>query len=156
MPLFVVQKHAASTLHYDFRLEIGGVLKSWVLPKGPSIDPHVKRMAIPTDDHMLDFADFEGVIPEGQYGAGKVMIWDKGEFQNGTYEDDEPQPLDKAYEEGKITLVLVGKKLKGKFTLLKIKGQQNWLLLKQHDSGAQENFDITKEMPDSTDGSESY
>jgi DNA ligase D-like protein (predicted 3'-phosphoesterase) len=104
VPIFVVQKHAASTLHYDFRLEIGGVLKSWVLPKGPSLDPHVKRMAIPVDDHQLDFANFEGVIPDGQYGAGKVMIWDRGEFRNETYEGDTLLPPEQACEAGKITL----------------------------------------------------
>jgi DNA ligase D-like protein (predicted 3'-phosphoesterase) len=149
MPLFVVQKHAASTLHYDFRLEIGGVLKSWVLPKGPSIDPHVKRMAIPTNDHALEFADFEGVIPEGQYGAGKVMIWDRGEFRNETYERNALLPLEQACEAGKITFVLEGEKLKGKFTLLRIKEQKNWLLIKHHDDDAKEGFDITKKLPNS-------
>ena len=149
MAIFVVQKHAASTLHYDFRLEINGVLKSWVLPKGPSIDSHVKRMAIPVDDHQLDFAEFEGVIPEGYYGAGKVMIWDRGEYKNETYDGDELLSMEKAYEEGTMSFTLKGEKLKGSFTLLKIKGQKNWLLIKHHDSDAKEHFDITKEMPDS-------
>jgi DNA ligase D-like protein (predicted 3'-phosphoesterase) len=149
MPIFVVQKHAASTLHYDFRLEIGGVLKSWVLPKGPSVDPHVKRMAIPVDDHELDFAEFEGIIPEGHYGAGKVMIWDRGEFRNETYEGDELLPPEQACEAGKITFILEGEKLKGKFTLLRIRGQKNWLLIKHRDGDAREGFEITEEMPGS-------
>ena len=149
MPIFVIQKHAASTLHYDFRLEIGGVLKSWVLPKGPSIDPHDKRLAIPVDDHRLDFANFEGVIPEGQYGAGKVMIWDRGEFRNETYDGETLLPPEEACEAGKITFILEGEKLKGMFTLLRIKGQKNWLLIKHHDEDAREGFDIAEKMPDS-------
>jgi len=147
VPIYVVQKHAASTLHYDFRLEIGNTLKSWVLPKGPTLDPHVKRLAIQTSDHDLAFADFEGIIPEGQYGAGKIIIWDKGEFRNETYEGKELVPLDEALKEGKITFSLKGQKLNGMFTLLKIEGEKNWLLIKHKDKYAKENYDITKEMP---------
>lgn len=147
MPIFVVQKHAASTLHYDFRLEIDNVLKSWAVPKGPTLDPHLKRLAIQTDDHRLEFSDFEGVIPAGHYGAGKVIIWDLGELQNQTYEGEKPIPIDKAYQTGKITFSLKGKKLNGKFTLLKTKENKNWLLLKHDDDAAKNNYDITKEMP---------
>ena len=147
MPIYVVQKHAASTLHYDFRLEISNALKSWVLPKGPTLDPHLKRLAIQTADHDLAFAYFEGIIPEGQYGAGKIIIWDKGEFQNETYEGKELVPLDEALKEGKITFSLKGQKLNGMFTLLKFKGKKNWLLIKHKDEYAKENYDITKELP---------
>lgn len=149
MPIFVVQKHAASTLHYDFRLEIDKVLKSWVLPKGPTLDSHSKRLAIQTDDHSLEFSDFEGVVPKGQYGAGKVIIWDRGEFQNQTYEEETPVPIEKAYQNGKITFSLKGKKLNGKFTLFKTKGSKNWLLLKHKDAACKNNYEITKEMPES-------
>ena len=147
MPIFVVQKHAATTLHYDFRLEIGGVLKSWVLPKGPSIDPHVKRMAIPTDDHALAYADFEGSIPEGHYGAGEVLIWDRGTFENASHDGKKPVPLEEAFERGHISFELHGRKLRGKFTLLRTHNGPNWLLLKQHDGEAREGYDIVKEMP---------
>ena len=142
MSIFVVQKHAASTLHYDFRLEIGGVLKSWVIPKGPSLDSHDKRLAIPTDDHALSFADFEGIIPEGEYGAGKVLIWDRGTFENISHDGEIPVSLEKAYETGHISFELKGQKLHGKFTLVKTHydHDHNWLLLKQHD-------EITEEMP---------
>lgn len=149
MPIFVVQKHASSTLHYDFRLEIGNVLKSWVLPKGPTLDPHLKKLAIPTDDHSMEFADFEGAIPTGQYGAGEIIIWDKGEFQNQTYDGEKLIPLDNAYKRGKITFSLEGKKLNGLFTLLRTQKNENWLLLKHNDDYAKEKFDITKAMPES-------
>lgn len=130
---FVVQKHQATTLHYDFRLEINGVLKSWAIPKGPSKDPNDKRLAVPTDDHALEYKDFEGVIPEGQYGAGKVTIWDKGTYDNLRDEVS----MAKAYQEGKIKIRLKGKKLKGNYSLIKIKGripkQKAWLLIKMRE-----------------------
>jgi bifunctional non-homologous end joining protein LigD len=119
---FVVQKHAASRLHYDFRLEMDGVLKSWAVPKGPSMDSSVKRLAILVDDHDLEYANFEGVISEG-YGAGKVLVWD-----NGNYECENPS---EEFENGKITFELHGKKLKGKFVLLRT--AKGWLLMKQPD-----------------------
>ncbi len=147
MPIFVVQKHSASTLHYDFRLEIGGVLKSWVLPKGPSLDPHIKRLAVPTDDHALAYADFEGSISEGRYGAGEVTIWDRGTFENASHEGETPLPLEEAYKAGHISFILKGQKLHGKFTLLKTRYDHNWLLLKQKDEAAREGSDITKELP---------
>ena len=124
---FVVQKHDATTLHYDFRLEINGVLKSWAIPKGPSTDPSNKRLAIPTPDHALEYKDFAGVIPEGQYGAGKVTIWDKGTYAN--IRDD--VSMSKSYQEGKIKIHLDGKKLKGNYSLIRMKGKDKpWLLIK--------------------------
>jgi DNA ligase D-like protein (predicted 3'-phosphoesterase) len=120
MPLFVVQRHAARNLHFDFRLELDGVLKSWAIPKEPSTKPDVKRLAIMVDDHELSYADFEGEIGEGSYGAGKVEIWDKGKYDMETRKDN------------KIVFVLHGKKLKGRYTILKFDRAEpkNWLLFK--------------------------
>ena len=120
MPIFVVQKHAATHLHYDFRLEMNGVLKSWAIPKEPSTEPDVKRLAIQVEDHDLSYASFEGQIEEGQYGTGKVEIWD-----NGTYDLE-------ARKDNKLVFALYGKKLKGRYTLLKFDkaGPNNWLLFK--------------------------
>jgi DNA ligase D-like protein (predicted 3'-phosphoesterase) len=131
-PIFVVQKHAASHLHYDFRIEMEGVLKSWSVPKGPPSDYKSKRLAIETEDHPLEYADFEGTIPEGEYGAGAVLIWDKGTFENATLKDDKLVPLVKAYKEGHFTLCLKGQKLKGAYTLQRIRSGKKpaWLFLK--------------------------
>lgn len=139
-PGFVIQKHDATNLHYDFRLEIDNTLKSWVIPKGPSTDPSVKRMAIPTEDHPLEYADFEGNIPKGQYGGGTVMVWDKGTFKN-IKEDEQGQPIDllKSYEMGTLEFRLEGEKLKGGYALVKMKSgkmQGNWLLIKMDDDQA--------------------
>jgi bifunctional non-homologous end joining protein LigD len=125
MPIFVVQKHSATHLHYDFRLEMDGVLKSWAIPKEPSTEPDVKRLAIMVDDHDLSYATFEGEIDEGSYGAGKVEIWDKG-----TYDLEARKQEDK--EDKKFVFVLHGKKLKGRYTILKFDkaGANNWLLFK--------------------------
>lgn len=124
-PIFVVQKHDASNLHYDFRIEMDGVLKSWAVPKKPSKDPAVKRLAIPTEDHPLEYADFEGEIPEGEYGAGTVEIWDKGTYKK----------LEGSMNSGKLVLDLKGKKLKGKYSLVnfKKKHKELWLLIKMKD-----------------------
>lgn len=146
MPIFVVQKHLSSRLHYDFRLEIGGVLKSWALPKGPSLDPHVKRLAVPTEEHALNYADFEGTISEGNYGAGKVLVWDKGTFENNSHDGETSISLEQAYAEGKVSFMLKGQKLKGKFTLVKTHIDHNWLLIKQNDEAAETEGDITKEI----------
>ena len=130
--IFVVQKHHASTLHYDFRLEIDGVLKSWAVPKGPSLYPKDKRLAVPTEDHPLEYKDFQGVIPEGEYGAGTVEIWDSGKYEN----INANLSMAKAYKSGKIEICLHGKKLKGNFALIKMHGvdskgkEKPWLLLK--------------------------
>jgi bifunctional non-homologous end joining protein LigD len=142
-PIFVIQKHAASHLHYDFRLEMEGVLKSWAVPKGPSYDPTVKRLAMMTEDHPYDYASFEGVIPAGNYGAGNVIIWD-----NGTWEFIEPgdDPV-KALKQGKLTFRMFGKKMFGEWALVKIRGRSpkgnEWLLLKHRDQYASEEIDIT-------------
>lgn len=148
-PIFVIQKHRASHLHYDFRLEMEGVLKSWAVPKGPSYDPAVKRLAMMTEDHPYEYASFEGVIPEGNYGAGNVIIWD-----NGTWEFIEPgdDPV-KALKQGKLTFRLDGKKMFGEWALVKIKGRSpkgnEWLLLKHRDKWANNQIDVTEVAPQS-------
>lgn len=138
-PIFVIQKHDASTLHYDFRLEAEGVLKSWAVPKGPSTDPGDKRLAILTEDHPLDYADFEGVIPKGEYGAGTVLIWDRGTFENITEgDDDDIRPLDEALEAGHVLVRLHGEKISGGYALHRTGGgdDENWLLIKMDDDEA--------------------
>ncbi len=112
-PRFVVQKHDASSLHYDFRLEAEGVLKSWAVPKGPSPDPRERRLAIQTEDHPLDYLHFEGVIPKGQYGGGTVIVWDTGTYRNLTEQDEEPFSVAEAVEEGHVAVWLQGQKLTG-------------------------------------------
>jgi DNA ligase D-like protein (predicted 3'-phosphoesterase) len=120
MPTFVIQKHAASTLHYDFRLEVAGTLKSWAVPKGPSTDPREKRLAVPVEDHPLGWGDFEGVISEGHYGAGAVIVWDRGTYRNETVKDGEPVPMERALEEGHATFWLEGEKLRGGYALTRV------------------------------------
>jgi DNA ligase D-like protein (predicted 3'-phosphoesterase) len=120
-PHFVVQKHRATTLHYDFRLQVGSVLKSWSVPKGPSLDPKVKRLAIATEDHPLGYQTFEGVIPERQYGAGMVIVWDAGTFRNITEHDGRPVSLERELRDGHIAIWLNGKKLKGGFALTRLR-----------------------------------
>lgn len=144
--IFVVQKHAASHLHYDFRLEIDGVLKSWAVPKGPSMNPDDKRLAMMVEDHPYSYKDFEGTIPEGNYGAGNVIVWD-----NGTYTPDQPsanpaKALLADLNKGHLSFILKGKKLKGEFSLIKLKGKQEnaWLLIKKHDPYATENDILNK------------
>jgi bifunctional non-homologous end joining protein LigD len=139
---FVVQKHDATNLHYDFRLEMDGVLKSWAVPKGPSMDPAQKRLAVMVEDHPYDYRTFEGVIPEGHYGAGTVMVWDEGtyhaaegEFKGKQSEDKE---LSRQLKAGKVKFILEGHKLKGAFAIVKSfgKGGKNWLLMKLMDRHA--------------------
>ena len=147
LPIFVIQKHDATRLHYDFRLEMEGVLKSWAVPKGPSYDPAVKRLAMMTEDHPYDYASFEGVIPEGNYGAGNVIIWDNGEWEFIEPGDD---PVE-AVEAGKLTFRMYGKKMFGEWALVKIKGRSpkgnEWLLLKHRDEYANDKVDITEVAP---------
>ena len=139
---FVVQKHAASHLHYDFRLEMEGVLKSWAVPKGPSADPSIKRAAMMVEDHPFDYKNFEGIIPEGNYGAGTVMIWDEGTYEATELEDKDKTLQDKSIRHqlhaGKIKFRLNGKKLKGEYALIKAKGrgENSWLLVKMNDEHA--------------------
>jgi DNA ligase D-like protein (predicted 3'-phosphoesterase) len=125
--LFVVQKHRATQLHYDFRLEVDEVLKSWSVPKGPSLDPSVKRSAIAVEDHPLDYADFEGVIPADEYGGGTVMVWDRG-----TYEPEDTDDVAGGLRRGRLKLTLKGRKLNGSWVLVRIAGRR-WLLFKHRD-----------------------
>jgi bifunctional non-homologous end joining protein LigD len=147
--IFVVQKHAASHLHYDFRLEMKGVLKSWAVPKGPSMNPDDKRLAMMVEDHPFDYKDFEGIIPEGNYGAGTVIIWDEGTYEPEenltTKRDQDKILLGKLYSGKSISFVLHGKKLKGLFHLVRAKdrGENSWLLMKAKDRYALKT-DITK------------
>ena len=133
-PVFVIQKHDATQLHYDFRLEIDGVLKSWAVPKGPSTKTGEKRLAAPTENHPIEYADFEGVIPEEEYGGGTVMVWDKGTFKNIREDkEDDGMSLKESYEDGKIEVWLKGEKLKGGYALVKTGRDDNWLLIKMDD-----------------------
>jgi len=142
---YVIQKHRASQLHYDFRLEWKGVLLSWAVPKGPSLDPAVKRLATPTEDHPIEYADFEGVIPEGEYGGGTVMVWDTGSWE------PEVEDVDAALARGEVKFRLRGKKLKGSWVLVRTRGfggskKPSWLLIKHRDEHARET-DITQTAP---------
>lgn len=147
---FVIQEHHASRLHYDFRLELDGVLKSWAVPKGPSLDPHEHHLAIQTEDHPYEYRTFEGVIPEGNYGAGNVIIWDEGWYEARADTDDNEKTLRAEYKKGHLTFVLHGKKLQGEFALIKMHpGDQNadekaWLLIKKGDAFASTQ-DVTKQ-----------
>jgi bifunctional non-homologous end joining protein LigD len=138
--VYVVQKHRASQLHYDFRLEFNGVLLSWAVPKGPSVDPSVKRLAMQVEDHPIDYAGFEGVIPEGGYGGGTVMVWDQGTW------NAESEDIAKALEKGDLKFILHGKKLRGSWVLVRTHGYgskagRSWLLIKHRDR-----FASTKDM----------
>lgn len=136
---FVVQRHHASHLHYDFRLELGGVLKSWAVPKGPSLNPKDKRLAMMVEDHPVSYIDFKGTIPEGNYGAGKVIIWDKGHFMaiNKDHEPITEKQALAAIKKGEIKFFMNGKKLKGEFVLVHLKSDSrssnSWLLIKHRD-----------------------
>jgi DNA ligase D-like protein (predicted 3'-phosphoesterase) len=133
-PLFVVHEHQASTHHYDLRLESSGVLKSWAVPKGPSTDPSDKRLAVATEDHPVEYADFEGTIPPGEYGQGRVIVWDTGSFDNLSRDDDGDEvPIGVAYERGHIAVWLHGRKLTGGYALTRFRGDDQWLLVKMDD-----------------------
>ena len=146
--LYVIQKHAATRLHYDLRLEEGGVLKSWAVPKGPSLDPKERRLAVQVEDHPLEYGGFEGVIPKGEYGGGRVQLWDRGHW---VPEGDAAAGLRK----GKLKFHLEGAKLRGNWNLVRMHGQTgeagktNWLLIKEHDEAAQDQRDIVQERPES-------
>ena len=144
--IYVIQKHRATQLHYDFRLEWAGTLLSWAVPKGPSLDPSVKRLAMQVEDHPIDYADFEGVIPADEYGGGTVMVWDIGTWQ------PEVPDVDEALRKGDLKFILHGKKLQGSWVLVRTrgfgssKGKSSWLLIKHRDAYASED-DITAEQP---------
>jgi bifunctional non-homologous end joining protein LigD len=143
--IYVVQKHRASQLHYDFRLEFGGVLLSWAIPKGPSLDPSVKRLAMRVEDHPLEYAGFEGVIPEGEYGGGTVMVWDKGTW------NPESDNAVEALHKGDLKFTLHGKKLRGSWVLVRTRGfagrsDKSWLLIKHRDRFASKK-DVTAQHP---------
>jgi DNA ligase D-like protein (predicted 3'-phosphoesterase) len=149
---FVIQKHDASRLHYDFRLEIGGVLVSWAIPKGLSTDPRVKRLAIQTEDHPLDYVDFEGVIPPGEYGAGTVMLWDTGSYRNLlARKGRHSQSMEKALDAGLIEVWLEGRKLTGGYALKRINdgSQPRWLAIKMKDEKADARRRPASTQPDS-------
>jgi DNA ligase D-like protein (predicted 3'-phosphoesterase) len=139
-PIFVVHKHAARSERYDFRLEVDGVLKSWAVPKGPSTNPRDKRLAIRVEDHPLEYADFEGVIPEGQYGAGAVIVWDTG-------------PYESELDDGHIVVELHGRKLHGAFALTRAgvddRGRERWLLVKKRDEHTAAGVDLLSSRPES-------
>jgi len=136
--LFVVQKHASRSLHYDFRLSISGVLVSWAVPKGPSLNPRLKRLAIRTEDHPISYGRFEGVIPKGEYGAGAVMVWDKGSYRNIKEEGGKKLSMEDALKQGRVEVFLKGEKLYGGFALVRIGGSKSekWLLIKTRDEHA--------------------
>ena len=139
---FVIHEHHSTRLHYDFRLEIAGVLKSWAIPKGPSMNPSEKRLAVMVEDHPLEYGDFEGIIPQENYGAGAVLIWDSGEFNP----EGDPET---ALSKGRLSFSLGGKKLKGGFSLILMKGRgsgKDWLLIKGKDSFAKEDCKIKEEL----------
>lgn len=136
--IFVIQKHKASHLHYDFRLAFDGVLKSWAVPKGPSLNPSEKRLAVQTEDHPIDYKDFEGVIPEGSYGAGTVMIWDRGTYHNIKKKNGALIPFKQCLKDGTIEVFLHGEKIQGGYALVRMGDahSKQWLLIKMRDEYA--------------------
>lgn len=143
---YVIQKHAATQLHFDLRLELDGVMKSWAVPKGPSLDPSVKRLAMQVEDHPVEYNTFEGTIPEGEYGGGTVMLWDRGSYTyGGPPSDEEPEAaLRSAYEKGDFKILLAGKRLRGSWVLVRMRrgdGRQ-WLLIKHRDEAASSDVDV--------------
>lgn len=147
---FVLQKHAATQLHFDLRLELDGVMKSWAIPKGPSLDPTVKRLAMQVDDHPIEYNSFEGVIEEGGYGAGPVMLWDAGTYEPDGQPEDEDAALRAAYERGDVKFVLHGARLTGSWVLVRTKwgkgDGRSWLLIKHRDEHAVVGADIVAEL----------
>ena len=142
---FVIQKHRATRLHYDFRLEMDGVLRSWAIPKGPTFDPAEKRLAVETEDHPMDYGGFEGVIPKGNYGAGNVIIWDAG-----TYEMVDPETPELGWKKGKLHFILKGQKLKGEWVLVRgSREPKQWIFFKVRDKYAAPGSSVTEERPES-------
>jgi DNA ligase D-like protein (predicted 3'-phosphoesterase) len=147
MPRFVIQKHAASSLHYDFRLEVEGALRSWAVPKGPSTDPGVKRLAVEVEDHALDYLDFEGTIGSGRYGTGTVIVWDTGTYRNL----DEDRSVSEGISAGHVKIWLEGEKLEGGWTLQRTRGGEKpqWLMIKRRDRLADARRNPQRAQPES-------
>jgi bifunctional non-homologous end joining protein LigD len=145
---YVIQKHEASHLHYDLRLELDGVMKSWAVPKGPSLDPAVKRLAVQVEDHPIEYNGFEGTIPQGEYGGGTVMIWDQGSYRPSAQTEDPQAELRRGYRKGELGVKLSGKRLKGEWTLIRLRrgarGRPQWLLIKRNDRYARKDKDVTE------------
>jgi DNA ligase D-like protein (predicted 3'-phosphoesterase) len=148
---FVIQQHDATSMHYDFRIEVGDALASWAVPKGLSTDPRDKRLAIRTEDHDLDYADFEGVIPPSEYGAGTVLVWDAGHYENTTAEDGDPVDIRDALDNGHAMICLHGEKLSGGYVLQRMKGGDNeqWLIIKTDDDDADARRNPVSTQPES-------
>jgi bifunctional non-homologous end joining protein LigD len=147
---FVIQKHAARNLHFDLRLELDGVMKSWAVPKGPSLDPRDRRLAMQVEDHPIEYNTFEGIIPEGEYGGGTVMLWDRGTY---TYPEKVPDPVEhlrQGYERGDLKFELRGKRLRGSWVLVRMRrGDANkptWLLIKHRDDFARRGYDVVSHV----------
>ena len=143
---YVIQKHAASSLHFDLRLELDGTMKSWAVPKGPSLDPAVKRLAMQVEDHPLEYNQFEGTIPAGEYGGGTVMLWDRGTYTPAEPAADPEAVLREGYQRGDLKLELKGRRLRGSWVLVRIKrgdpAKPQWLLIKHRDKFARPGVDI--------------
>jgi DNA ligase D-like protein (predicted 3'-phosphoesterase) len=152
-PIFVIQEHDASNRHFDFRIEVEGVLKSWAVPKGPSTDPDEKRLAIPTEDHPLSYADFEGVIPEDEYGGGTVLVWDRGSVRNLKKDDggEDAKSIVDQIDDGEVTVWLAGEKISGGYALVRTNGgdDERWLLIKMDDDEADARRNPTSTEPKS-------
>jgi DNA ligase D-like protein (predicted 3'-phosphoesterase) len=153
-PLFVIQQHSARAMHFDFRLEADGALKSWAVPKGPSMNPRDKRLAMPTEDHPLEYIDFEGVIPKGEYGAGPVIIWDRGVYENRSVDKRGRQiSIAKAVDQGNVKVYLHGQKISGGYGLVRTGSRsgerERWLLVKERDSEADARRNPVRTQPKS-------
>ncbi len=147
--VFVIQKHAATNLHFDLRLELDGVMKSWAVPKGPSIDPAVKRLAMEVEDHPIEYNSFEGTIPKGEYGGGTVMLWDRGTYDYGGDNPDPEEGLRQGFAKGDLKFVLKGKRLQGSWVLVRTRWRESarpqWLLIKHRDAFAVPDGDVVAE-----------
>jgi DNA ligase D-like protein (predicted 3'-phosphoesterase) len=152
-PRFTIQKHAATSLHYDLRLEIDGVLVSWAVPKGPSTNPADKRLAMRTEDHPMEYLEFEGVIPKGEYGGGPVIVWDRGVYENiSETRRGEPLTLEQALEKGDLKVFLLGEKVRGPYALVRTSKpgeREQWLLIKKRGEGADARRRPTSSQPES-------
>ncbi|MGH3099126.1 MAG: DNA polymerase ligase N-terminal domain-containing protein [Streptosporangiales bacterium] len=148
---FVIQQHHATSMHYDFRLEVDGALKSWAVPKGPSTDPEERRLAQATEDHPLEYADFEGYIPKGEYGGGPVIVWDTGTYRNITQRRGEPMSMEDGLERGHVSVWLEGEKLRGGWSLNRMRSgdREAWLLIKRDDETADRRRKPVRTQPES-------